>query len=72
LHSFRHSFASLHIVDGTSVPYLQEQMGHTDIRLTRTLYGSAFKIRDPGAADRQDARSRLVVTHVVTGTDSGT
>jgi hypothetical protein len=37
-----------------------------------TLYGSAFKIRDPGAADRQDARSRLVVTHVVTGTDSGT
>ena len=44
----------------------------TDIRLTRTLYGSALKIRDPGAADRQDARSRLVVTHVVTGTDSGT
>ena len=61
LHSFRHTFASLQILDGATLPWLQEQLGHSDMRLTRSTYGKWFKLRDLAAADRQDARSRLVV-----------
>jgi integrase len=70
--SFRHTFASLHIVNGAPLAWLQEQLGHSDIRLTRTTYGSAFKLRDLAQADHQDARSALVVTEPVTTADSGT
>jgi integrase len=66
LHSFRHTFASLHILDGATLSWLQEQLGHSDVRLTRSTYGKWFKLRDLAAADRQDARSRLVVTKMVT------
>src|SRR5262245_47463580 len=66
LHSLRHTFAALHILNGCTLAWLQEQMGHADIRLTRSTYGRWFKQRDLAAADRQDARSRLVVTKVVT------
>jgi integrase len=66
LHSFRHTFASLHILDGATLAWLQEQLGHSDVRLTRSTYGKWFKLRDLAAADRQDARSRLMVTGVVT------
>src|SRR5262249_42738678 len=34
LHSFRHTFASLHILNGATLPWLQEQLGHSDVRLT--------------------------------------
>jgi integrase len=71
LHAFRHTFASLHILHGANLAWLQEQLGHIDIRLTRTIYGSAFKLRDLAAADRQDRRSGLVVTGVVTRTADG-
>jgi len=66
LHSFRHTFASLHVLDGATLPWLQEQLGHSDVRLTRSTYGKWFKLRDLAAGDRQDARSRLMVTSVVT------
>jgi hypothetical protein len=71
LHSFRHTFASLHILNGAKLSWLQE-LGHSDVRLTRTTYGRWFKLRDLTAADHQDARSRLVVTKAVTeGTNAG-
>jgi len=38
-HSFRHTFASLHILNGAKLVWLQEQLGHSDVRLTRTTYG---------------------------------
>jgi integrase len=66
LHSLRHTFASLHIVNGCKLSWLQEQLGHSDVRLTRNTYGCWFKLRDLAAADHQDARSRLVVTKPVT------
>jgi integrase len=66
LHSLRHTFASLHIVNGCKLSWLQEQLGHSDVRLTRTTYGRWFKLRDLAAADHQDRRSRLVVTNSVT------
>jgi integrase len=61
LHSLRHTFASLHILGGATLAWLQEQLGHSDVRLTRNTYGKWFKLRDLAAADHQDARSRLVV-----------
>jgi integrase len=70
LHSLRHTFASLHILDGCSLAWLQEQLGHADVRLTRSTYGKWFKLRDLAAADRQDARSTLVVTSAVTKTEN--
>ena len=66
LHSLRHTFASLHILNGATLAWLQEQLGHSDVRLTRSTYGKWFKLRDLAAADHQDARSRLVVTKMVT------
>jgi integrase len=73
LHAFRHTFASLCLLhDPEKLLYIQEQLGHLDVRLTRTIYGSAFKRHDPAAADQQDARSTPVVTTPVTEADSGT
>ena len=46
--------------------WLQEQLDHSDVRLTRSTYGKSFKLRDLAAADRQGTRSRLVVTKMVT------
>src|SRR5262249_38888504 len=43
LKSLRHTFASLHILNGCTLAWLQEQMGHADIRLTRSTYGRWFK-----------------------------
>jgi hypothetical protein len=60
------TFASLHILNGAKLSWLQEQLGHSDVRLTRNTYGRWFKLRDLAAADHQDARSRLVVTEMVT------
>jgi len=70
LHALRHTFASLHILDGCTLAWLQEQLGHSDVRLTRSTYGKWFKLRDLAAADRQDTRSSLVVTSVVTKTEN--
>jgi integrase len=62
-------FASLHIVnDPGCLAWLQEQLGHSDVRLTRTTYGRWFKRHDLAAA-HQDARSWLVVTKPVTKAD---
>jgi integrase len=69
LHRPLYRFASLHILHGAKLAWLQEQLGHSDVRLTRTMYGRWFKQRDVAAADHQDARSRLVVTELVTKSD---
>jgi integrase len=66
LKGLRHTFASLHILNGCNVSWLQDQLGHSDVRLTKNTYGRWFKQRDTAAADRQDARSALVVTEMVT------
>jgi integrase len=68
LKGLRHTFASLHILNNKncSLSWLQEQLGHSDVRLTRSTYGKWFKLRDLAAADHQDTRSALVVTKLVT------
>jgi len=53
-HSLRYTSASLHLLDGASVYYVQQQLRHTSIRLIVDTYGSWLKKRDAAAADRLD------------------
>jgi integrase len=53
-HSLRHTFASLHLLNGASIYYVQQQLGHSSIKLTVDTYGSWLKKRDTAAADRLD------------------
>jgi integrase len=58
LHSLRHTFATLHLINGTdrnAIQYVQQQLGHSSISVTVDVYGSAIRMRDPVAADRLDA-----------------
>jgi integrase len=54
-HSLRHTFASLHLLNGASVYYVQQQLGHSSIKLTVDTYGRWLKMRDTAAADRLDS-----------------
>ena len=57
-HSLRHTFATLHLLHGTdrnAIQYVQQQLGHSSIRVTVDVYGSAVRMRDPAAADRLQA-----------------
>ena len=50
-HSMRHSFATMHIKQGKSPKWLQQQMGHSSIKVTLDVYGDWFKLTDQRAAD---------------------
>jgi integrase len=66
-HALRHTFATLHLLHATDrnvIQYVQQQLGHSSIKMTVDTYGSWIRLRDPAAADRLDA---LVVTRRVTG-----
>ena len=53
-HSFRHSFASLHLQAGESPQWVMEQLGHKRFGITVDLYGQWFRTENPGAADQLD------------------
>ncbi len=55
-HSLRHSFATLHLLNGAPIQWVQQQLGHTSIKLTVDHYGSWIRHRDQAAADRFFAR----------------
>jgi len=44
-HSLRHTYASIHIANGTDVYWLAKQLGHKDLRMTTSLYGAWLKPR---------------------------
>jgi integrase len=46
-HSFRHSFASIHISEGKSIEWVEKQLGHEDVTLTVNTYGSWLRRRTP-------------------------
>jgi integrase len=57
-HSLRHTFATLHLLHGTdrnAMQYVQQQLGHSSVRVTVDVYGSWVRMRDPAAADRLQA-----------------
>jgi integrase len=53
-HCLRHSYASLLLQDGVSPAYVQEQLGHSSIKLTVDTYGRWLRKKAPGAVDRLD------------------
>jgi integrase len=55
-HSLRHTFATLHLISGESIYYVQRQLGHASISMTVDTYGSWLPAGDPAAADRFAAR----------------
>ena len=42
-HDLRHSFASLLIQKGANPKYIQEQLGHSSIKVTMDVYGHLFE-----------------------------
>jgi len=57
-HSLRHTFACLHLLHATDrnvIQYVQQQLGHSSIKVTVDTYGRWIRLRDPAAADRLDA-----------------
>lgn len=51
-HSFRHSFARIALEHGTPLEWVQAQLGHSSITLTRDLYGHWSRKAEKVAADR--------------------
>lgn len=50
-HSMRHSFACLHIANGCNPKWLQQQMGHSSIKVTLDYYAKWWNLEDHAAAD---------------------
>jgi integrase len=54
-HTMRHTFACLHLAharDRNVIQWVQQQLGHSSIKITVDTYGAAIRLHDPAAADR--------------------
>ena len=38
VHSLRHSFASIHLMNGTPIPEVSSMLGHANVNITLTVY----------------------------------
>jgi integrase len=38
IHSLRHSFASIHLMNGTPIPEVSAMLGHANVNITLTVY----------------------------------
>jgi len=54
LHFLRHTFASLLLQQGESLKYVQDQMGHSSIKMTADTYGHLVPGGNRQAVDRLD------------------
>ena len=52
VHDARHTFASLLLQQGESLPYVKEQLGHSSIQVTVDLYGHLIPGANRQAVDR--------------------
>jgi integrase len=58
-HSFRHTFASLLLNAGESIQFVQQALGHSDIKLTVNTYGKWLPAKSlRGGVDGLDGGSR--------------
>ena len=56
LHDLRHTYGSLLIQDGASLPYVRDQMGHYSIQVTVDTYGHLIPGANVSWIDRLDSR----------------
>jgi hypothetical protein len=54
VHVLRHTYASLLIQNGESPKYIQEQLGHSSIKITMDIYGHLIHGSNKLAVDRLD------------------
>lgn len=57
-HSLRHTHATLLLMQGEPVQYVQQQLGHANISETVDCYGSWIQAESPGAVDRLADRTK--------------
>ena len=60
IHDLRHTFASLLIEQGESLPYIRDQLGHHSIKITVDIYGHLQPGGNVGAVDRLDDQENAV------------
>ena len=53
-HTLRHTFASLLLQHGESLPYVRDQLGHSSIKMTVDIYGHLVPGANRQAVDRLD------------------
>jgi len=66
-HDLRHTYASLLIEQGAHPKYIQEQMGHSSIKVTMDTYGHLFPNRERGWADKLDEATNATPAQPVSG-----
>ena len=59
LHYLRHTFASLLLLQGESLKYVQEQLGHSTIKMTCDTCGHLVPGGNRQAVDRLDDGNRM-------------
>jgi integrase len=59
LHFLRHTFASLLLQQGESLKYVQDQMGHSSIKMTADTYGHLVPGGNRQAVDRLDDGNKM-------------
>lgn len=70
-HCLRHTFASQLLLQGESIYYVKEQLGHSSIQLTVDLYGSWLPAGNPACVNRWAERVRAAGgDRTVTGADA--
>ena len=52
--ALRHTFASLLLTQGESLPYVRDQLGHSSIQVTVDVYGHLMPGGNRAAVDRLD------------------
>ncbi len=51
-HDLRHTYASLMIANGEHPKYIQQQMGHSSVKVTMDIYGHLMQSSNPQAAEK--------------------
>jgi integrase len=52
IHSLRHSFASIHLMQGTPIPEVSAMLGHANVNITMTVYAHFIPKMQTDASER--------------------
>ena len=65
LHSLRHTYASLLLANGTSLPIVSKRLGHSQVSTTSDIYAHVIKSADEKAANITEMFSDAILTDVI-------